>query len=159
MEGNVKCIPSSTAGPSGVTVTTSVLWFPGERQRQLGARLRLRETPPFSSYPPNKDDAKSSVSNSKQSLHASTCSCPETSHQMDWSRCFCPPKPPHQHSNISRIILLGAYETLLWVVSHSPLLLQCIFQHFDPPHKVFLQVLLAFPLPLQEGDLGLKSQK
>lgn len=42
---------------------------------------------------------------------------------------------------------------------HPPLLLQSVLQHFDPPHEVFLQVLLAFPLPLQEGYLGLKTQK
>lgn len=46
-----------------------------------------------------------------------------------------------------------------WVVGHSPLLLQRILEHFDPSDKVFLQVLLAFPFPLQEGDLGLKTQK
>lgn len=46
-----------------------------------------------------------------------------------------------------------------WVVRNSPLLLQRVLQHFDPPHKVFLQVLLTFPLPLQECDLGLKTYK
>ena len=44
-------------------------------------------------------------------------------------------------------------------VERSPLLLQGVLQHFDPPHEVFLQVLLAFPLPLQEGYLGLKTQQ
>lgn len=39
----------------------------------------------------------------------------------------------------------------------SPLLLQGVLQHLDPPHQVLLQVLLASPLPLQEGDLGLQG--
>lgn len=46
-----------------------------------------------------------------------------------------------------------------WEAGRSPLLLQCVLQHFDPPHKVLLQVLLTFPLALEEGDLGLKTQK
>ncbi len=41
-------------------------------------------SPLFPSCPSNEDSAKSSsASDSKQSLHASTCSCPETSHQLD----------------------------------------------------------------------------
>lgn len=56
-------------------------------------------------------------------------------------------------------ILLRGLNGNWGAIRHPPLLLQSILQHFDPPYKVFLQVLLAFPLPLQEGYLGLKTQK
>lgn len=103
-----------------------------------------------------------------------------------WSRRCCPVRISHSHvlpfsvSLRGRNLFLGEHKTWnhcsccrlaevfvcnvgglkqQWEVRHSPLLLQRVLQHFDPPHKVFLQVFLALPLPLQEGDLGLKTQK
>ncbi len=53
-------------------------------------------SPPFPSRPSTEDGAESSASDSKQSLHANTCSRPETSHQLDsggislaLSLCYC----------------------------------------------------------------------
>ena len=41
----------------------------------------------------------------------------------------------------------------------SPLLFEGVLQHLDPPHQVLLQVLLAPPFALQEGDLRLQSSE
>ena len=46
-----------------------------------------------------------------------------------------------------------------WDFSDLPFLLQSIFQHFDPPHKVFLQIFLTFSLPLKESDLSLRRRE
>jgi len=43
------------------------------------------------------------------------------------------------------------------VCVRSPLLLEDVLQHLDASHQVVLQVLLAPPLALQEGNLGLEG--
>lgn len=40
-----------------------------------------------------------------------------------------------------------------------PFLFKSILQHFDPPHKIFLQIFLTFSFPLKEGNLGLSREK
>lgn len=69
--------------------TMQFFQFVGERLLRWWAHLRRRENSTFllssrvPSCPSTEDSAESSAFASKQSRHANTCSCPETSHQLD----------------------------------------------------------------------------
>lgn len=56
-------------------------------------------------------------------------------------------------SAINEVRLVGATGTGPSV----PLLFQSVFQHLDSSDQIALQVLLAFPLPLQERYPGLEK--
>lgn len=54
---------------------------------------------------------------------------------------------------------LFQYLQLPSILHELPFLFKSILQHFDPPHKILLQIFLTFPLPLKKGNLGLSGEK